>query len=167
MRKEIVARFALLVVGLSLLASQTSALAFNTQAKVVGYGNTPCSKWTESRRSSPQAVKLLETWIAGYLSAFNAWNEQLDQFTDEQKAKLKDIPSWNKYMSELSDITSAESAENIFSYVDIYCRENAQAHISFAVDDTVMKIVMKLQDRIIKENDEELKKMTNDLMRRK
>ena len=117
----------------------------------------------KSRRSSPEGVKLLETWIAGYLSAFNAWNGQLDQWNDEKKEKLKESPSWKKFMGELSDITSAESAENIFSYVDIYCRENKQAPISFAVDDTVMKIVMKLQEQAMKGGDEEFQKLINDL----
>jgi hypothetical protein len=119
------------------------------------------------RKVNDEASKLFKIWVAGYISAFNAWNAEGGEpkFTAEQKKMADKIPIIKKHQDQLRNLTSAESAENIFSYVDIYCRENPEAPISYAVDYTVMQAVMKINERFSKEVDEDFSKDMDNIIK--
>jgi S1-C subfamily serine protease len=87
------------------------------EVTVKGLGNRPCSEWTQAhqRRNSSDAV-LQDTWLAGFVSAFNAWGLK----------EGKDVApglGLNDIVSRISNYCFAHPSDTLFKAAALFIRD--------------------------------------------
>src|ERR1700682_2381653 len=84
--------------------------AFPVQARVVtvkGLGSKPCSQWTQAHQGRKPEAALQETWLAGFITAFNEYGLK----------ESKDVAAGadlNGIVLPISNYCSAHPSDNLF-----------------------------------------------------
>ena len=95
------------------LAVATVLVAFSvlqTQAREItikGLGGKPCSQWTQAHQGRKPEAALQETWLAGFITAFNAYGLK----------ESKDVAAGadlNGIVLPISNYCSAHPSDNLF-----------------------------------------------------
>jgi hypothetical protein len=97
----------------STLAIATALLAFSAvqadarDVTVKGLGNKPCSQWTQAHQGRKPDAALQETWLAGFVTGFNAYGLK----------ESKDVAAGadlNGIVSPISRYCSAHPSDDLF-----------------------------------------------------
>ena len=99
-----------LVIGffvMMLVATPVQAIDGAGQFKT--YGQYSCGQWLEAKKADGTVRTVMIGWVAGYVSAVNAWIEGKEDWLEH------------------SDIPSA------MSWIDKYCRENPLSKSTYAI----------------------------------
>lgn len=109
-------------VGASVLLATSSAPAHGrpraAQFRVLGYGAASCGTWLEDRREASFAGLAAESWVQGYLTAFNVYGP-----------------------SPTRDITVNTDHAGAAAWIDNYCRTHPLADIREAADALIAELL--------------------------
>ena len=94
---------------------------------VVGFGNERCAKWTAARDDSSAAAVAYESWVDGYVSAYNQWAE---------------------VGKDAGNVTAGADYEVVISgAIDRDCRRNPSKALGAATQDAIAAILKRRIDR--------------------
>src|ERR1700722_10803244 len=108
------------------LALATALVAFSTlqadarDVTVKGIGGKPCSQWTQVHQGRKPDAALQETWLAGFITGFNAYG-----------------------LKESKDVAAGADLNAIASSVSAYC----SAHPSDDLFKAAVALVLDLQKK--------------------
>lgn len=91
---------------------------------VIGEGNQSCRAWTKERQSDSMRSRLHETWLLGYVTG-NSW-------ADKSKP----------------DFLVGANVEEMFGWVDEYCRLNPVKDLVNAADELVGLLSSRAEIRL-------------------
>jgi hypothetical protein len=108
---------AVLVAALAVLVGAGPSLAKPVPATLtVGAGKTACRDWLAARKKPEPAPAVLEQWVLGYLSGYNAFAPPpRDAFTDYD-------------------------SRNVLGWVDTRCAQNPSSSLSQALNDFITSL---------------------------
>jgi hypothetical protein len=81
---------------------------------LMGRGADTCHQWAKARRIETPTVVEMESWLLGYLTATNAWR------------------------ANTGDVTAGLSADQIFTWMDRYCKDHKDERIGEAARNLVL-----------------------------
>ncbi|HYM72167.1 MAG TPA: hypothetical protein VET89_04235 [Stellaceae bacterium] len=87
--------------GIALLAASlalSSPIYAASEYTILGAGSRPCGAWLQARSQAVPESGVMQSWLLGYITSFNAHNLTLT-----------------------SDIAAGTNADGIFAWVDDYC----------------------------------------------
>jgi hypothetical protein len=87
---------------------------------VFGKGNESCGKWVQERRANDWATTTSESWLAGYVTAYNRWVALLG-----------------------GDITHGIDLDGLLAWIDSYCGQHPLNKVSTAAE----ALIFSLEDR--------------------
>jgi hypothetical protein len=93
--------------GAAILCALGGAQAEAREVTVKGLGSKPCSEWTKAVQAKKSEAALQETWLAGFITGFNAYGlkESKDVAAGTDLAGLQ---------SAISSYCSAHPTDNLF-----------------------------------------------------
>jgi hypothetical protein len=116
----VIAFRATLLFLVALLSISGGLLATGQAYTVFGKGNESCGKWTQERRADDWATTVSESWMAGYVTAYNRWVAVTD-----------------------GDITHGIDLDGLLAWIDNYCNQYPLNKVSTATE----SLMFSLEDR--------------------
>ena len=98
-----------------LIAFPAMVMAVDENLHYRNYGNRTCTEWGQAREKRNIEYIAILNWISGYLTSYNAWQ--------------KDVYS----------ITGENDLENIYLWIDTYCKVNPSKSLVDGLSDLTLK----------------------------